>query len=172
MGGSLEKTQGLCLSVGLLGRRKKCCFCRCVPCGRRAPELLCQRAMLSLQQVCTLRVHSWVCMCAPMSAPVHGPVRVVACLQGQHGHTCLCNAVGISDQNSIPTRATPCVQPGVLPGCAQVCVVLYPPARGPRLRWSWCLARPRLTLLEPVGTVWGSFNLMKCEAFYGLLITW
>lgn len=27
------------------------------------------------------------------------------------------------------------------------------------------LARPRLTLPEPSGTVQGSFNLMKCEAF-------
>lgn len=47
-----------------------------------------------------------------------------------------------------------------------------PLAPGPQMQRCWCLAWPRLTLLEPMGTVRGSFNLMKCEAFYGLLIMW
>lgn len=153
------------------------------------------RCCLCSSHACTYayaHLHIWVCT---VSAPCPRPSMCDGTSAGlAWAHTSMRCHEGTSDWDRIPMCAPP-VCPGTcgpevingwgvpMHGQCRIPPTMSglhtpglrsrtTPATRPQLRWSWCLAQPRLTLLEPVSTVRGSFNLMKCEAFYGLLITW
>lgn len=186
----------VCLHLWKLGKRKNavcvgvCCVgvaCQSWFAGASVPA--CGAAFAAAVM---LQVHTWLCMSVPVSAPCPCP-GVCECVcsgaMGTRVHVRAWASLTGAAALDVPRHMWPSCDSNGVAGCPYMCNAAppynavggcmvpslgshTPPAPGPQLQRCWCLARPRLTLLEPTGTVRGSFNLMKCEAFYGLLITW